>query len=110
MTLVFLCNGYNVAYMPIEYYKRIGSSKFRIYSDTRDFLFTIIRITMYFNPLRIFLPLSFVMFAAGCLKTMLDVFLYVGHMQESDVVILVSAVVIAAVGLLADLIVTQGRK
>jgi len=111
MTLTFLCNGYTVKYIPIEYYKRIGRSKFRIFTDTRDFLFTIIKIVMYFNPLRIFLPLSFFLFTWGVIKTIYDVFFSaVGHMQESDVVILVSSLIILTFGLLADLIVTQSRR
>lgn len=111
MTLVFLCNDYNVKYIPIEYYKRIGKSKFRIFIDTRDFLFTIIRIIMYFNPLRIFIPLTFSLFVIGIIKTVYDVFFSsLGHMQGSDVVLLLSAVIIATFGLLADLIVTQAKR
>lgn len=111
MTLVFLCNSYNVKYIPIQYFKRIGKSKFRIFVDTRDFLFTIIRITMYFNPLRVFLPLSVFIFIWGIIKAIYDVFFStVGHMQGASVVILISAVIVLTFGLLADLIVTQARK
>lgn len=111
MTLAFLCNNHNVKYIPIDYYRRIGKSKFRILVDTRDFLFTIIRIVMYFNPLRIFLPLSFLIFSFGVIKTVYDVFFSkVGHMQESDSVILVSAIMVLALGLLADLIVMQEKN
>jgi len=111
MTLAFLCNGYSVKFVPIEYYKRIGKSKFRPISDTRDFLFTIIRIIMYFNPLRIFASLSFFLFLTGIAKTVYDVYFYsAGHIQVSDVVIFVIAVVIFAFGLLADLIVTHGKN
>ena len=111
MTLAFLCNGYTVKYIPIEYHKRIGKSKFRIFVDTRDFLFTIIRIIMYFNPLRVFVPLSSFLFMLGIIKTTYDVFFStVGRMQESDVVILLSAIIIFIFGLLADLIVTQAKR
>lgn len=111
MTLIFLCDNYNVKYIPIEYYKRIGRSKFRMFVDTRDFLFTIIRIIMYFNPLRIFLPLSFLFFIIGIIKTLYDIFYSsIGHMQVSGVAILVSAVIILMFGLLADLIITQGKR
>jgi glycosyltransferase involved in cell wall biosynthesis len=113
MTLSFLCNGHSIKYIPVEYYKRIGRSKFKIFGDTRDFLFTIIRIAMYFNPLRVFLLLSLLLFAAGGLKIAHSVFFSpVHHMQEADTAILLSAVIILTLGLLADLIVTQakGRK
>jgi len=111
MTLAFLCNDYNVKYIPIEYYKRIGKSKFRIFVDTRDFLFTIIRIIMYFNPLRVFVTLSLLFFIMGIIKTTYDVFFSpAAHMQSSDTVILVSAVIIFIFGLLTDLIVNQAKK
>jgi glycosyltransferase involved in cell wall biosynthesis len=111
MTLVFLCNGYNVKYIPIEYYKRIGRSKFRIFSDTRDFLFTVIRIITYFNPLRMSLPISFLLFVIGIIKTIYDVFFSsIGHMRESDTVILLSAIILFSFGLLADLIIIQKKE
>ncbi len=111
MTLAFLCNGYNVKYIPIDYYKRIGKSKFRILVDTRDFLFTIIRIIMYFNPLRIFMPLSFIILLAGVVKAIHSIlFIEAGHMQASDTVILIIGIIILTFGLLADLIVTQNKK
>jgi glycosyltransferase involved in cell wall biosynthesis len=111
MTLAFLCNDHNVKYVPIDYYRRIGKSKFKMFVDTRDFLFTIIRIIMYFNPLRIFLPLSLLILTFGIVKAIYDVFLSkIGHMQESDSVILVSATIVLSLGLLADLIVTQEKN
>lgn len=111
MTLSFLCNGHSIKYIPINYYKRIGNSKFRIFIDTRDFLFTIIRIAVYFDPLRVFLPLSFCLFAWGIIKTIRNVFFAQIHrMQLSDVVIILTAVIILTFGLLADLIVAQSKE
>lgn len=110
ITLAFLCNGYSVKYIPIEYYKRIGKSKFRPIVNTRDFLFTIIRIIMYFNPLRIFTSLSFLLFLIGIVKTIYDLFSSTGHMQVSDFVIFIIALGVFAFGLLADLIVTHGKN
>lgn len=111
ITLMFICNGYSVKFIPIEYYKRIGKSKFQALIGTRDLIFTIIRITMHFNPLRIFLPLSSFLFIFGAVKTIYDVwFSSVKKMQSSDIVILVVAINILVLGLLADLIVTQRKK
>jgi len=111
ITLMFICNGYSVKFIPIEYYKRIGKSKFKAFIGTRDLLFTIIRITMHFNPLRIFLPLSSLLFAFGIIKTVFDVwFSSVKRMQSSDIVIIIGAINILVLGLLADLIVTQRKR
>ena len=108
MTIAFLCNGYAIKYHPIEYFPRIGKSKFHPIKDTWAYLLTAIRMVMYFNPLRVFLPLSAFMLATGAVKTVYDVWTY--DMQQSDIVIFVSAVVILALGLLADLIVVQGKR
>lgn len=110
MTLIFLCNNYNVKFIPIEYYKRIGYSKFKIVVDTRDFLFTVIRIIMYFNPLRIFIPISFFILTLGIIRASYNVFFSLGHIRESDVATLLSAIIILTFGLLADLIVTQSKR
>lgn len=111
ITLLFLSNGYSVKFVPIEYYKRIGKSKFEAFSGTRDMLFTILRIVMYFNPLRIFVPLSFILFVSGAIKAVYDVrFSSIRSMHSSDVLILLGAINILILGLLADLIVTQRRK
>ena len=111
MTLVFLCNDYSVKYIPIEYYKRVGKSKFRIFVDTRDFLFTIVRIIMYFNPLRIFIPISFIIFLIGSVKTIHSIYFSMArNMQAADVALIIIAFIILTLGLLADLVVVQNRR
>lgn len=64
ITLIFLSEGYRVEYLPIDYRKRKGWSKFHPFYDTLNMLILIIRTLVYFNPLRIFLPLAFILLAA----------------------------------------------
>ena len=109
MTLAFLCNGYTIKYVPIDYYKRVGRSKFHPINDTYNYLLTVVRMVMYFNPLKIFLPSSLVLFLLGVAKTLYDNF--VNHrIRESDVIMVVVSIVIGMMGLLADLIVVQHRR
>lgn len=110
MTLAFLCNGFAVKYVPIKYLKRIGKSKFHPIMDTYNYVKTVIRIIMYFNPLRIFVPLFLFMFSFGVIKTMYDIIFVVHKMQASDIIIIVVSVLILALGLIADLIVTQSKR
>lgn len=49
MTLAFLYNGHNIKWVPIEYHKRIGKSKFNIFHDTLVILLTIIRMKLRFR-------------------------------------------------------------
>jgi glycosyltransferase involved in cell wall biosynthesis len=108
MTLAFLSNGYTIKYLPIEYYKRKGQSKFRPIADTYNFILLVIRIVMYFNPLKIFLPVSLGLLGLGILKLILDFALGRGF-KASDIVIILTAVVVGMMGLLADLIVIQHK-
>ncbi len=110
MTIAFLCNNHGVKFIPIEYYKRIGKSKFHPIKDTANYIIAIIRIILYFYPLRIFLPLGLLLFLTGVLKSIYDVSFGVGHMQQLDIVILISSLIIFITGLLADLIVALLRK
>lgn len=110
MTIAFLCNNHRVKFIPIEYYKRIGKSKFHPIKDTANYLVAIIRIILYFYPLRIFLPLSILIFLYGSVKSVYDVLFGVRHMQQLDIVILITSLIIFITGLLADLIVTLSRK
>jgi glycosyltransferase involved in cell wall biosynthesis len=109
MTLAFLCNGYTIKYVPIDYYKRVGRSKFHPINDTYNYVLTVIRMVMYFNPLKVFLPTSLILFLWGLAKTIYDNTVY-RDIRESDVTIIVISIVIGMMGLLADLIVVQHRR
>lgn len=110
MTLAFLCNGLNVTWVPTIYKKRIGKSKFHPIKDTYLYLLTVIRITMYFNPLAIFFPLGLIILLVGIIKSLYDVFIYVQIMQQADIVILIAGLLVMVVGLIADLIIAQTRS
>lgn len=104
MTLAFLVNGFSVKFVPIDYYPRVGKSKFHPVKDTYNYILTVIRMIMYFNPLRIFFPASLTLLVFGVGKSFFNRYFGVGHMQLSDVVIILSALIIMAIGFLADLI------
>lgn len=109
ISLVHLANNYEVKYIPIEYYKRIGESKFHPLRDTSKYLLTVIRIISYFNPLKVFITVSAFLLAAGIIKSISSIALS-GTLQESDVILVLSSIVIGALGIIADLIVTYGRR
>lgn len=99
ITLALLCNDYTVKYVPIDYAKRVGASKIRP-GHAYQFLLLILRTVVYFNPLRVFLPLGATFFAAGVGKLIYDV--YIGNLSESAVMGILTGVIIWCVGLLAD--------
>jgi len=105
ITLALLCNDYLVYYHPIEYYKRIGKSKIRPV-DAYYFLLLILRTIVYFNPLKVFLPLGAAFFCGGIAKLIYD--LYIGNLSESAVFAFLGAFIIWAIGLLSDQISKAG--
>jgi len=58
LTLAFLGSGYTIKYVPIDYYKTKGRSTINPLKDTYNFISLVIRTVMYFNSLKIFLPLA----------------------------------------------------
>lgn len=104
ITLAMLSKGYSVKYTPINYAKRAGKSKIRPIKDTLNFIQLIIRTVMYFNPLKIFVPLSLCLVLLACFILIASWLLMGKAMDVTFGVILMTAVMVMAVGMLADLI------
>ncbi len=100
ITMALMANGHSVAYEPIEYSKRAGRSKIRA-SHFASFMLLVVRAIVLFNPLKVFLPLGAVLFALGILKLIQD--LVIRNLSETAVMAFLSAIVVWAVGLLADM-------
>ncbi len=109
MTLAFLTNGYAVKYIDTPYRPRIGRSKFHPIRDTAAYLATVLRIVLYFRPLKVFLPLAGIIIAAGLLKGLWS-FQTTGTLQESDVIVMTAGFLTCTFGLLAEVIVAHHRQ
>lgn len=105
ITLSMLCNGYLVAYVPIDYRHRVGQSKIRP-RHAYDFFILILRTIVYFNPLKVFLPLGAVLFVGATGKFIYD--LTLENLSESAVLGFLAAILIWAIGLLSDQIARAG--
>jgi glycosyltransferase involved in cell wall biosynthesis len=108
ITLAFLTNGYSVKYIPIEYYKRKGKSKIHPIKDTLNFIQLVIRTIMYFDPLKVFLPLSFIFFGAS-VAVLIVSWLSGRFMDVTTVILFVTGIQLLAIGMIADLIDKRGR-
>lgn len=100
ITLCMLASGFNVSYLPITYGKRVGVSKIKAVDFFR-FMMLVFRLTVYFQPLRIFLPLGAFLFLIGVGKAVYDVWL--DNLSETAVFGMLGAVVIWSFGLIADM-------
>ncbi len=112
ITLAMECHGYIVKYRPIAYAPRIGESKIRPFHDTLNFFSLVLRVVMYFKPLKIFIPLSGIILMSGLALGMTT---WLNHQPFTNTTLfllitsLQIALWIAITGLLADLLVKRGR-
>ena len=109
ITMTFLANGYSVKYVPIEYAKRAGESKFHWYKDTRRYATQVVRMILSYNPLRIFMPVGLTLFAIGFVKLLIDVIGKDFRVPVNTLLILFAAFQVIAIGLLADLVTRATR-
>jgi hypothetical protein len=109
ITMSFLANGYSVKYVPIEYAKRAGESKFHWYKDTRRYATQVVRMILSYNPLRIFMPVGLTLFAIGFVKLLVDVIGKDFRVPVNTLLILFAAFQVIAIGLLADLVTRATR-
>jgi len=110
ITIAFLSDGYIVGYLPIDYYPRKGRSTFHPITDTYNYLSLVVRTITYFNPLKVFLPVSLGLFTIGGAKMIYDIFAYHFHFAPSTVIVILTAIQIGALGLLADLVAKRVQR
>jgi glycosyltransferase involved in cell wall biosynthesis len=99
ITLSAACNAHPLTYVPIDYHARLGESKIRP-RHAYDFTLLILRTIVFFNPLKVFLPLGAAMAAAALLKLAYDITR--DNLSETAVLGILGALIVWAVGLLAD--------
>ncbi|MDP6704860.1 MAG: glycosyltransferase family 2 protein [Alphaproteobacteria bacterium] len=104
ITLAMLVNGYRVAYEPIDYHARVGRSKISPIRDTLRFLRLVVMMGLYFAPLRVFMPFAGLLFLAALLWGAFSL-VFLGQLADvSTLVIVMTSIQVASVGLLAELI------
>ena len=114
ITIAYLANGYLVKWLPIDYFPRVGRSTFHPLRDTYNYLSLIVRAVMYFNPLKVFLPLALVFLLLGTVKYLFfDILFRFGvvwplpAMPTFTLALLFTGLQALMIGLLADLIVRR---
>jgi glycosyltransferase involved in cell wall biosynthesis len=105
ITLAFLANNHHVEYLPITYAKRAGRSKFRILRDAYRYVLQVLRMVMYFDPIKVLMPPALLLLGIGGLKTAVDVVHYHFRITTNAVLLVVTGLLVASLALLADLVV-----
>jgi len=104
ITLAMLTNQYLVLYVPVDYFARVGKSKIRPIHDTINFMKLVLRIGLYFAPLKLFLPLSLWLLVLGIAWGSLTLAVTGQIADVSTLVIVMTAFQVFVIGLLAELI------
>jgi len=101
LTLCVLRSGRSLKYIPIETEDRVGKSKLNLFRDGVRFFMIIIKIATLFSPLRVFLPISIVLFMLG-IGYYLYTFITQGRFTNMSALILSTSLMIFVLGLISE--------
>jgi glycosyltransferase involved in cell wall biosynthesis len=107
ITMAMHCDRYAVTYLPIDYKRRTGKSKI-VPWDAATFASLIVRLAMFFRPLRVFFPSALICLLYAIVKGSWDIFI-AGHpnISATAAVALISALQLTLIGMLGDAIATR---
>ena len=110
ITLAYLREGFSVKYIPIEAEARVGrTSSVKFFRDGYKAFMLIIRVIVLFNPLKVFMPASLVLFFSGVLFTLYGIIAF-GRAPNTGILIILSSVILFFMGVLADQISSIRRE
>jgi len=110
LTMSFLANGYAIKYVPIEYAARAGESKFHWWKDTKRYLLQVVRLTLMWEPMRVFGPPAAVLALIGVGKLIYDLIDKDFRVATNTIVILGVGFALALIGMIADLMVQLNKR
>ena len=80
-------------------------SKFHFLRDAYRYLLQVLRMVMYFNPIKVLMPVALWMIGIGVIKGIVDLIRYHLRLTTNATLLILSGLIIGAIALLADLIV-----
>jgi glycosyltransferase involved in cell wall biosynthesis len=102
-TLAFLKAGYNVTFVPVVARKGTGRSNTKILRDGTRAIVIILRIITLFAPMKIFLPMSIVLFVLGVIYGVANIFLFgINRIPNGSVLLILSSLFIFLFGLISE--------
>lgn len=110
ITLAFLSNQHDISYVPIDYGKRSGKSKFKFVKDAYRYILQVLRMVMYFNPLKVLMPPAIWLVVIGMAKMVFDLVVHPWRLAGNTVLIFLAGLIIGSLALLADLIVRSREQ
>ena len=108
-TVAFMSLGYFVNYLPIKVNKRIGKSTVKQFKHGPSTMLIMLRMVVLFNPLKVFLPISLIMFFLGIFWGVAGFFI-AHRFPNSALLISMMGVLFFFMGLISDQISTLNKK
>ena len=105
ITLAFLANQHDIKYVEIGYAKRAGASKFHFLRDAYRYILQVLRMVMYFDPLKVLMPPALWLLGIGFVKGIVDMIRHPFYFPASTVLLFVTGLTIGSLALLSDLVV-----
>jgi len=102
ITMAVLRSGFSMTYIPIRTTKRKGKSKIKLLRDGSRFLLIILKIATLFSPLRVFLPVSALVFLLGLGYGLYKIFFLDGRYGPTSAMLITMSVLIFMVGLVSE--------
>ncbi|MEI6559138.1 MAG: glycosyltransferase family 2 protein [Rhodospirillaceae bacterium] len=104
MTLAYMMTWRYVSYLEIDYHKRIGTTKVRLFKDSIRTLQYIVQAALYYNPLKIFGLFSFICILIGAVSLVLAYIFQVKSGFMLGVGAWLLSLLIFCLGMIADLL------
>lgn len=109
LTMTCLTNNYSLKYVKIDYLKRSGKSKLKPIKSFKKFSGLVVKLALYFRPLKIFIPLSLFLFVLGVAIFAYSAIFTDKILDATTAVFVISSVQILAIGMIADLIIKMNK-
>ena len=103
LTMVSLTNAYDVCFLDIHYFQRRGKSSIHPIKDPIRFSYQLLRLSLYFRPLRFFIPLGLIVGALASGRGLRDL-LVVQHFGGLTIMLFFMTFQIFLFGLIAEII------
>lgn len=101
ITMAYLRSGRSVKYVPVKTSARTGKSKIKLAQDGVRFLLIITKIATLFSPLRVFLPISSLLFLVG-VGYYFYTFLSSNRFTNMSALLINSSLIVFMIGLVAE--------
>ena len=102
ITMAILRSGFSLTYIPIRTSRCKGRSKIKLFQDGSRFLLIILKIATLFSPMRVFLPVSVLVFLLGLGYGFFKVVFLDGRYGPTSAMLITMSVVIFMVGLVSE--------